>query len=506
MSITRWTHDNPFIPGTVVRAGATNAKLDGIAVAIKSIIDRIEQRVPQLPANFSGNPVISEQNIQNSLLYISPAGNLTVYRLNTFTNQIEQVTHLRNETEQFRDETLAIRNQTEQLRDEASDFAVYAEQSAADSAGYRDESAYWAQEAQMIADALGTGVVFYGDWDASNNTFPEEPIIGSGMWKVSAVNASGVLGSFTNVNVGDTLIWFSVESRWILLDTRDQVVSVNGYKGTVVLDVEDLASITAYSATLLLQETSAQWRASLDVLQAGTGNAQVRNNQQLDSRYVQQDGYNAFNPSGNYGSLRARATTQSDVGLSNVRNVASYSQNESDARYSQSDTTYSAGTGISLSSTTFSLRNIQAGSSTSGTVYYNGTTRSGARWYGGNTNPNGTTRLNYNGYLYATRGYFVSSLRYKNIHKVVEPTKALDNVVALGRKGVSIGKYKGTKGKRNEHLHRWLIAEDVATVLPECVDFDEKGRPDSLDYTSLIPELYAAIYQLEKRLRDLENE
>lgn len=40
-----------------------------------------------------------------------------------------------------------------------------------------------------------------------------------------------------------------------------------------------------------------------------------------------------FNVSGNYVGLRARGTTKADVGLGNVRNVASYSQSESDAKY-----------------------------------------------------------------------------------------------------------------------------------------------------------------------------
>lgn len=42
---------------------------------------------------------------------------------------------------------------------------------------------------------------------------------------------------------------------------------------------------------------------------------------------------NPFNPAGDYGSLRARGTLKGDVGLGSVRNVASYSQTESDARY-----------------------------------------------------------------------------------------------------------------------------------------------------------------------------
>src|SRR5699024_1124544 len=44
-----------------------------------------------------------------------------------------------------------------------------------------------------------------------------------------------------------------------------------------------------------------------------------------------------FNSSGDYTNLRARATTKGDVGLSNVRNVASYSQTEADSRFLNED-------------------------------------------------------------------------------------------------------------------------------------------------------------------------
>jgi hypothetical protein len=84
------------------------------------------------------------------------------------------------------------------------------------------------------------------------------------------------------------------------------------------------------------------------------------------------------------------------------------------------NTTYSAGNGISLSSTTFSvaagtgltqdtsglsLTAITAGNATIGAVRYNSTTASAGQFDGGTTAPSGTTRLNYGGYLYATRFY-----------------------------------------------------------------------------------------------------
>jgi hypothetical protein len=66
-----------------------------------------------------------------------------------------------------------------------------------------------------------------------------------------------------------------------------------------------------------------------------------------------------------------------------------------------------AGTGLTggtiTGSGTIALDNISAGSTVTGAVRYNGTTRTAGQLYGGTTNPTSTTRLNYDGHLYATR-------------------------------------------------------------------------------------------------------
>jgi hypothetical protein len=84
------------------------------------------------------------------------------------------------------------------------------------------------------------------------------------------------------------------------------------------------------------------------------------------------------------------------------------------------NTTYSAGNGISLAGTVFSvaagtgltqdtsglsLTGITAGAATIGAVRYNGTTKTAGQFDGSTTAPTNTTRLNYDGYLYATRFY-----------------------------------------------------------------------------------------------------
>jgi hypothetical protein len=50
-------------------------------------------------------------------------------------------------------------------------------------------------------------------------------------------------------------------------------------------------------------------------------------------------------------------------------------------------------------------RGVTAGSTSSSFVEYNGTSATAGQFDGGTTNPSGTTRLNYGGYLYATRFY-----------------------------------------------------------------------------------------------------
>lgn len=73
----------------------------------------------------------------------------------------------------------------------------------------------------------------------------------------------------------------------------------------------------------------------------------------------------------------------------------------------RADRTITAGTGLTgggnlTANRTINLENIQVGSSTAGAVYYNGTTRSIGRFYGGTTNPENDTRLNYDGHFHCT--------------------------------------------------------------------------------------------------------
>ena len=68
-----------------------------------------------------------------------------------------------------------------------------------------------------------------------------------------------------------------------------------------------------------------------------------------------------------------------------------------------------AGTGITVNANDVALTSIVAGSVTVGALKYNGTTRAVSVFYGGSTNPAGTTRLNYDGYFYCRYINLISS-------------------------------------------------------------------------------------------------
>src|SRR5690606_829494 len=61
-----------------------------------------------------------------------------------------------------------------------------------------------------------------------------------------------------------------------------------------------------------------------------------------------------------------------------------------------------SGLGITVTGDEVNANLVPSGSTTTGMVRYNGTSRSSGMFYGGSTNPVSTNRLNYDGNLYAT--------------------------------------------------------------------------------------------------------
>lgn len=95
-------------------------------------------------------------------------------------------------------------------------------------------------------DALGTVVVLKGEWDASAGTFPSDAKAGYSYIVTTAGTVDGV-----DFAVNDRLLALvdsaaddTYADNWLKLDYTDQVLSVNGGTGAVVLDTGDVADVT----------------------------------------------------------------------------------------------------------------------------------------------------------------------------------------------------------------------------------------------------------------------
>jgi hypothetical protein len=165
---------------------------------------------------------------------------------------------------------------------------------------------------------------------------------------------------------------------------------------------------------------------------------------------------NPFNPSGSYSGLRAQNTTKGDVGLGSVRNVASYSQGESDGRYLRSNTS---------------------------------DTMSG--------------NLTVTGEITATDVTITSDLRVKsNLEPIASP---LEKILKL------TGFTYQMKGLKPSDRRMGLVAQDVLEQFPEAVHGTEDTHY-SLSYGSLVAALVNGmkeqqeqIAQMQQRLETLES-
>lgn len=110
-------------------------------------------------------------------------------------------------------------------------------------------------------------------------------------------------------------------------------------------------------------------------------------------------------------------------------------------------------------------------------------------------------RVDSNSFVYASRFYAQSSVRYKNIEYRASALDSISRVKAIGQLGVAVGRYKD---RERHKLNRWVIAEEIAGITGEAVALDDKGQPDSVDYDQLIPDLYAALANALERLEKLE--
>jgi hypothetical protein len=187
------------------------------------------------------------------------------------------------------------------------------------------------------------------------------------------------------------------------------------------------------------------------------------------------------------------------------------------------------GGGNLTSNRTISLLSISAGSTLVGAIAYNGTTRDTGKFYGGTTDPTGTTRLNYDGLLRVTRaqtdsigvgtsappttgeiratGDVVSAFsddRLKDRLGVIEG--ALDKVCSLTGfyyKPNVTAQSLGYKAVRSVGVS----AQEVQAVMPEVVvpaPIDDKYL--TVNYDKIVPLLIQAIKELREEVEQLKND
>jgi hypothetical protein len=93
---------------------------------------------------------------------------------------------------------------------------------------------YSAKHWAMTAQATVTGsLVYRGSWDASSGAYPSSPALGN-YYKISV---AGTMGG-TQFSIGDSMIFNGTD--WDKIDSTDQVTSVAGRQGAVVLTKSDV--------------------------------------------------------------------------------------------------------------------------------------------------------------------------------------------------------------------------------------------------------------------------
>ncbi|MEY8799500.1 tail fiber domain-containing protein [Leisingera sp. XS_AS12] len=142
-----------------------------------------------------------------------------------------------------------------------------------------------------------------------------------------------------------------------------------------------------------------------------------------------------------------------------------------------------------------------ASDSSAGVMKYNGNAKANGQFYGGNSNPSRSTRLNYDGHLYATA--FYSSAYYyfsdRNLKKDIETVQAADGMKIVRDLNPVTYSWKAT----GEQAYG-VIAQEIEAVMPTAVRTNAAGTK-AVDYLQIISPMLAAIQELDERVQTLED-
>jgi len=152
-----------------------------------------------------------------------------------------------------------------------------------------------------------------------------------------------------------------------------------------------------------------------------------------------------------------------------------------------------------------------ASSTSTGAVAYNGHTSAAGEFYGGTTNPSGTTRINYAGDLYVNNLYaindisaFVSDERLKSIEGNIGG--ALDKVQKLNGFFFRFNDTAKELGYVGDERLVGVSAQQVKEILPEVIaDAPIDNKYMTVHYDKLVPLLIEAIKELKKEVDELKS-
>lgn len=168
MALNPWSHDNPFTPGTLIRADEMNAALQGIAASLDEFATDLTNFVVRLPDNFTGENQIPDQTFTERLLYIDAAGSMSFYSLSEFNAGIQQVADDKLTVQNYKNTASTKAGEASSSASAAAGYASTASNHANTANQYRVEAQKWANEAEDVQITTGNYSAYHWAMKAAN--------------------------------------------------------------------------------------------------------------------------------------------------------------------------------------------------------------------------------------------------------------------------------------------------------------------------------------------------